>query len=407
MQDNRLNDKLEDQGWQAMKNLLDQEMPVRKKRRRPFLLWIFFLGVLIGGSLIGATKWGFIQHPFTNVQIPMNEPSPTSGLNHSAESNSEHCVEEKASSPLLHPISSVKNDPSGQNKYTAPIQSSRFARLQAFSELPSLRFYVNSPLTKPLWRKPLFFPIMDSVTVVAPLTFGPLVSPTQPLRALVLNPKQWRNVLASGLYFNDSGILTGGSISYSRGRLMGQNQRSMISIGAGLKFHQVEVDFANLNQDAGVSLDAAAGSGLDNQFGQQGTNVNQERVAANYDEDIGAYSEVYQLIYFSVPITYRYHWKSTLSFLVGTHFDFLLSDGTTLLPMTTNEAFNTSVNFSQDSFSPQFNQANLSLQLGAYYRFTPKWSVGIQRQQGLLNLLKNGEEQVFLSRNQLGVRFEF
>ena len=41
MQDNWTNMNLEDQGWEAMETLLDREMPVRSRRRKP-IFWLFF-----------------------------------------------------------------------------------------------------------------------------------------------------------------------------------------------------------------------------------------------------------------------------------------------------------------------------------------------------------------------------
>ena len=73
MQDNRhrpdIDDAFENKSWMEMESILDQEMPVRKRKRR-FIWWFFGVGILL---LTGLVYWGLPS--YQNPDAPINNPS--------------------------------------------------------------------------------------------------------------------------------------------------------------------------------------------------------------------------------------------------------------------------------------------------------------------------------------------
>ena len=56
MQDNKWDDQFEDKAWEEMRKLLDQEMPVKERRRG--LIWFFLLaGLLVAGGALGYSLY--------------------------------------------------------------------------------------------------------------------------------------------------------------------------------------------------------------------------------------------------------------------------------------------------------------------------------------------------------------
>lgn len=82
MQDRGIDEQFTNQAWEQMKHLLDEEMPVSKKRRRRGLLWLLFflIGLSIGGGMVGF--WSYYQkeeQPIAeNSTIPIATQQPES-----------------------------------------------------------------------------------------------------------------------------------------------------------------------------------------------------------------------------------------------------------------------------------------------------------------------------------------
>lgn len=410
MQDNWSNDSLENQGWQAMEQLLDQEMPVKQKRRRP-IIWFF---LLFGIGIVLATGTYFLKHnPETNIThvIPMNEPS-LSMNNHPVDLTMEHS-KEKAST-----FSNASNEPGPKaDKNNASRQGNKPEGHPIKQDSQQFRNTLIQPIAfnavKEVQRKlpdPIFLsqdarskivqlslPFVESLNfqILSPDSIHPFKAALVPIKQS--KPSRWTNFLSGQLYLTEIATLSGGGLQVGRGLRIGS--KSMISLGLGWKYHQVQVssEITYTNDPStfnGGMLDASAGS---TEFGQN---------RAGQSTSIDGLEKVYHLNYIYLPLTFHYKFLPKLEWTTAFHLNYRF-DGLNIMDVT-DEAITT--NFTQaTSTEHQFNRWQFNGQVGIHYHLGPRWRLGYQYDFGLNNILQKDvrDQEVYILRHALSTRWHF
>ena len=425
-----MNENLENRGWQAMEALLDQEMPVKKRKRKlPF--WFFLLFGAGWLLVIFMLQLNLFPIQKKTHQIPLNKPS-LSIANSPAELEME-CPEEKATfSP--QPIDKP-NPGNSQVQSLSPIQYKN----KAFEVLPPDPQWIFPPLTKqlkPIPVKTKFSPLMISakdssnlrVYSLSDVPFLPAQNPHLDFDAIrsienrfKSNP-QWTNFLEGGFFNSDQSLLSGNYLYYQKALLLGPRKRWLIQAGLGWK-HQVVTSLSKSSNDdsfesaQNTTLDAAHSSEKDRSSdptsnpGVFADSLMNESTDSQFDPELSNHAvslnSPVDLHYASLPIRIGYRWKARWEVQLGASFDLLMAqkhrqslDGVVL-------STNFSGGFSNDNQLPDFNKFNFSVNSALYYRLNPKWSITYRYEHGLSNILKHQSQKAYLRRNALGVRWEF
>ncbi len=396
MQDNWTDDSLADKGWQKMELLLDQELPVRNRKRRPLFLLFFVTGAL-AILFLGWNIIDFTVDKETNV-FPVEVPLlPGSAYGMTSQDNTEDCEEEASSfvesnrplQPAFYPKTSITKKSTVFDKTiaVAPIRTldfKPFSSKEDYFSLPNPDLLLSVQADQ---SDPADFPLLSNdLNLLLDYT-----SSNDSLIAMEVKPSKGVNYLEGGLVMSHPGHVDGATFTWNRGLKVGQKADWRIDLGIGWKYQNV-----NLREQMTVQESASPSMDLDTPSG--GFSQNQSRNAV---DSLLRSQELNGIHYLTLPVTVSYQLKSRWLFRTGLSADYLLAEN--FFPDNEDDYTSSPQTQIEDLLTP--NALQLTFHGGVFYRLNPRTSLGYQYDYGLIPFLKNEQQHRFFRQHRFSFQF--
>lgn len=402
--------ELADKGWSAMREMLDREMPVARKKRRVAIWWWATIGLgiflLIALQVAGYSFWSLLsptppaiqqEKPIEPAAIPpVAEKRPTQGA---------------TAQPLADASTLEYPTPNDQEAISRPLPHSTVPQQPIALTLPSQKttplFAENaavrkdrdgqqvSQLSKQEIASAKLLHLADLPRIpIKPLDEKPLASDLSPSAP----KKHW--IFSTGLeagIFHQAWLNQGG---WNAGVFTQvQQAHSRFHAKAGIRYSQSSVEF--LVQQIQITGDSLAD--------QSNTDfpVTQDGIEAGYSADKPGvlFTSLQPRHQIGVPIEMGYRISKKWTVLAGLQANYLISSQRgRYFSEDLNAAFDPDKAFFYDSVngaislrsgSPAprdtYRSFHLALSGGIAYQINPKLSLSLQYRQGLTNLTPSGQ----------------
>lgn len=421
MQEDRLDQAFEDHGWATMKQLLDQEMPVKRKKKRAWLLWFGLLtGVMISGMAYATIQWYSDVEPL--ALMAHHNPFPILGTSDAHESR------DSFSDKLVTPQEVLPESPKNQ---TNPIANAMTpTKIQKATTVPPAVFIGKPsnqntiPAGPEVILKPIFMP-KPSVThwalekietptrstselfpPIAKLTTSYLEYGLDNLTASGIEPISqtsfhWSLVSHTVHHFdlNWQGIELGGQFG-----IRWSKRRPRWQINTGLLVQhfrhsgEQNVTYQTGNQE---NRDVMMDPSLDSSFDP----VSSPTAVSGAKDTTVLKAWNANANYLTIPVSIQKYWSSRWSTSIGLDLGWRMPEF-----ISDDLEATTSTNQNYNAYEPanqNLSSFKMGMRLNVNYRFTPNWGVSAGYQSTLNDLFL---EEIWKPKRDylfLGMKYDF
>ncbi len=368
---NKFDDALIDKSWQEMVAILNQEMPVKK--RRPFL-WIWFLlgfGGLVGAGVIyqmnTASNKEFKEKEINNATVI---PIEQAQLNVWEEDLKNSIIENNQTSfNHIRP-----NNYSGNQRINGDLSSS-FTPKTSAKEGKNLSQVVADTIQQSIIDKEIVVAKKQEITDIIPNAIIPLSSSS--IKPILFSKNEYNITTSSykirknnfkygintGIYFasnQENGVFAGFSLAYKLAK------KWQINVGSDY-FKPIILNYS-INDEA-VEVDNSSGRG------SVTTTANEQ------DQDSKENKELFinnNYAFIQFPIQLEYKLFNRWQIASGMALTIPLENSTTTNQL--QEHFSTNPPFSRQLIQPS---PSLNWMLGVHYQLHPKWAAQLKYQNNL------------------------
>ena len=428
MEENRLDEKFVDEAWSAMKGLLDQEMPVKKRKPIWPLFFIFLVG-LLGLLVIGAYTHTFstlFSQQATNLHEVKAFPIPRYGKERAGETtiskdvNSTVDASKKPEALTNNTFSSKSTSTIKTSTLAIPEVQKSKKRFNSNSFLPDrpnrLTPIPFNPLpikvidkipfhySTPLLNNPIEFNQKEPIAQIEGLpilTPGLLTHDSEALYEPLIhktNRAKWHWGLGLGTLFETNFDYSGHALQLNLTKTF--KKKPNWALGWHLGYH-----YRNIDQSLTL-VAAQEAENLDSSGNVPTTDFTSRAAQGGIDT-----SSILRTHHLTLGIGVSRRIKGGLSLGAGLEGAYLLTHGWgPALSDELDASFSTSGRTVYSQLGPEqleFNQVDLAFMTTLNYAFSPKWKAFAEYRHGFVNQFSSEENKAYRRYFNVGLSWRF